>query len=283
MILKSLLLSAAQLALLNAGRINVVCEIKDTPSTETSSSSGSKGNSAKFTETATGKATGAAASSPSTTSGGSSASSSSSPTDKPANSSVGSDKKISFEQFSQAVAAYATSGLGTPPKPPQSIYDEFIKQICSKLDLYEAAMLMANCVWETAGLQHTEEIACKTGTCGYGKYYGRGFLQLTWDYNYKEASKDIYGDENKYLSDPDLVAKSEDAWKTALWFWKKRVQPVLQQNDAVKKGLFGYTIKVINGGLECPANEKAQYRLKIFNAIKKAWNIDGPEGVMTGC
>ncbi len=151
------------------------------------------------------------------------------------------------------------------------------------MDLYEAAMMMANCVWETGGLQFVEEIACKTGTCGYGKYFGRGYIQLTWDYNYKEASKDIYGEEGKYLNNPDLVAKPEDAWKTAVWFWTKRVKPVLDQNDAIKKGLFGYTVKVINGGLECPASDKAQKRLKIFNEIKKAWSLTGPDGVMTGC
>jgi predicted chitinase len=186
-----------------------------------------------------------------------------------------------FDQFKEAVAAYATSGKGTPPPPSKEVYDAFVKNT-AKMSKTEAAMLLANCIWETGGLQFVEEIACKTGTCEYGKYFGRGYIQLTHDYNYKEASMDIYGDD-RYLKNPEMVAQPDDAWKTALWFWNKRVHPVLEQNDAVNKGLFGYTVKVINGGLECPANEKAKYRLGIYNAIKKSWSIAGPEGVLTGC
>lgn len=192
-------------------------------------------------------------------------------------------ENVSYEQFCKAADAYSTSGLGSPPKPSQEVYNEFVKVVGAKLPLDEQAFFLANCIWESGGLQFVEEIACKTGTCGYGKYYGRGFIQLTWDYNYKEASKDIYGDENKYLNNPELVAQPSDAWKTALWFWTKRVQPVLQQNDAVKKGLFGYTVKVINGGLECPANEKAQKRLAILKKIREVWGLKGTEPVLTGC
>lgn len=35
-------------------------------------------------------------------------------------------------------------------------------------------------------------------------YYGRGLVQLTWDYNYKKMSKIIYGDNRLYV-DPDLA------------------------------------------------------------------------------
>lgn len=251
-----------------ASRFNVVCTVEDKPAASGAS-----------------PAPAAPASNPPAASGSAPAASTNTTTSSTGSApSTGSgDAKITYDQFCKAAEAYSASGNGTPPKPSQAVYDEFLKNVCTKMELYEAAMMLANCVWETGGLQFVEEIACKTGTCGYGKYYGRGYIQLTWDYNYKEASKDIYGDESKYLNSPELVAQPADAWKTAVWFWTKRVQPVLKQNDAVKKGLFGYTVKVINGGLECPANDKAQKRLKIFNEIRKAWNLSGPEGVMTGC
>lgn len=250
-----------------ASRFNVVCSIEDKPATGSTSSSTT---SPAPTPAVGGDAKPAAGGDTKPAAGG----------DAPA---AGGDAKITFEQFTKAALAYSASGLGTPPAPGKEVYDEFLKQVCTKMSLYEAAMMLANCVWETGGLQFVEEIACKTGTCSYGKYYGRGYIQLTHDYNYKAASKDLYGDENKLLNNPELVAKPQDAWKTAAWFWTKNVQPVLKQHDAVNKGLFGWTIKVINGGLECPANDKAQKRLKIFNEIKKAWNLPGPEGVMTGC
>ncbi len=145
-------------------------------------------------------------------------------------------------------------------------------------------MFLANSIWETGGLQYMKEIACSNGSCTYGKYYGRGFIQLTWDYNYKAASQAIYGDESTLLNNPDLAATPEGAWRTALWFWNTKVSPVLKQNNAVESYKLGYSIKVINGGLECPANEKAQNRMKIFNEILKQWNIDSSSpGKMEGC
>ncbi|CAN1135172.1 Endochitinase At2g43610, partial [Linum perenne] len=54
--------------------------------------------------------------------------------------------------------------------------------------------------------------------CAQGKsYYGRGPLQLSWNYNYKDA-----GNANNFngVQDPDIVARDPViAWKTALWFW----------------------------------------------------------------
>lgn len=144
-------------------------------------------------------------------------------------------------------------------------------------------MFLANSIWETGGLQYMKEIACSNGSCQYGKYYGRGFIQLTWDYNYREASKDIYGDDSLY-NNPDMAATPEGAWRTALWFWNKKVAPVLKQNNAVETYKLGYSIKVINGGLECPANQKAQNRMAIFNEILAQWNIDkNKPGKMEGC
>lgn len=193
---------------------------------------------------------------------------------------------ITYDQFCQAAAAYAASGKGTPPKPSEEVYKQFVAEVCSKLSIEEAAYLMANCVWETGGLQFTEEIACKTGTCEYKNYFGRGYIQLTWDYNYKEAFADMKAEDattEDIVAKPELVAQPKYAWKTALWFWKKRVQPVLKQQDAVAKGLFGYTVKVINGGLECPANEKANYRLAILKEIQAKWNLKTATPVLTGC
>ncbi|WP_249044319.1 chitinase, partial [Crossiella equi] len=52
---------------------------------------------------------------------------------------------------------------------------------------------------------------------GGSAYYGRGPLQLSWNYNYKAAG-DALG--LNLLGDPYRVQReSAVAWKTALWFW----------------------------------------------------------------
>ncbi|CAN1304085.1 Chitinase 4 [Linum perenne] len=78
--------------------------------------------------------------------------------------------------------------------------------------------------------------------CAQGKkYYGRGPLQLTWNYNYAECGKANNFDG---VNNPDIVARDPVlAWRTALWFWMTNVRAVLPQG-------FGATIRKING-MEC--------------------------------
>ncbi|KAM1037100.1 hypothetical protein FF1_032006 [Malus domestica] len=72
--------------------------------------------------------------------------------------------------------------------------------------------------------------------------YGRGPLQLTWNYNYGAAGNSIGFDR---LNSPETVASDPVvAFKTALWFWMNNVRPVLSQG-------FGATIRAINGEVEC--------------------------------
>ncbi|PJF16506.1 hypothetical protein PSACC_03693 [Paramicrosporidium saccamoebae] len=197
--------------------------------------------------------------------------------------SSGGGQAPTFEQFSAAVSGYAkTSAGGTPPAPSKDIYDAYVKYVSKDMSLKEQALFLANIIWETAGLQHFEEVACKTGSCAYGKYYGRGGLHLTHDYNYKEASTDIYKDD-RLVTDPSLVAKPEGTWRTALWFWNKRVVPKIKEVKAADNYILGPTIKMING-IECPANQSAKNRLAIYNEILNKWGIaTGSPGKMDGC
>ncbi|KAG6737937.1 hypothetical protein POTOM_059469 [Populus tomentosa] len=74
------------------------------------------------------------------------------------------------------------------------------------------------------------------------KYFGRGPLQLTWNYNYGAA-----GGANNFdgLNSPETVANDPVvSFKTALWFWMTNVRPVVTQG-------FGATIRAINGAVEC--------------------------------
>nr|ACJ61937.1 chitinase [Zea mays subsp. parviglumis] len=91
--------------------------------------------------------------------------------------------------------------------------------------------------------------------CAAGqKYYGRGPLQISWNYNYGPAGRDIGFNG---LADPNRVAQDAViAFKTALWFWMNNVHRVMPQG-------FGATIRAINGALECNGNNPAQMNARV--------------------
>ncbi|MFB7379356.1 chitinase [Kitasatospora purpeofusca] len=142
----------------------------------------------------------------------------------------------------------------------------------------EAAALLANVSHETGGLKYVVEQNtanyshyCDTSQsygcpAGQSAYYGRGPLQLSWNFNYKAAGDALHID---LLRDPYQVERnSAVAWKTALWFWNTqsgagRSTP----HDAVvnNKG-FGETIRSINGALECDGKnpDERNDRINLF-------------------
>lgn len=79
--------------------------------------------------------------------------------------------------------------------------------------------------------------------CSPGKkYYGRGPLQISWNYNYGPAGEEMGFDG---LNSPEIVAiDATISFKTALWYWMSNVHDVVGQG-------FGATIQAINGALEC--------------------------------
>lgn len=100
--------------------------------------------------------------------------------------------------------------------------------------------------------------------CVAGKnYYGRGPLQLSWNYNYGAAGDSIGFDG---LNNPDIVASDVDiSFKTALWFWMTNVHSVVDQG-------FGATIRAINsiecdGGNTDAVNARVEYYTDYCNQI----------------
>ncbi|XP_047339870.1 endochitinase EP3-like [Impatiens glandulifera] len=81
--------------------------------------------------------------------------------------------------------------------------------------------------------------------CAAGKqYFGRGPIQLSWNYNYGPAGERLGFDG---LNNPEIVATDPlVSFKTALWFWMTNVHPVVTTGQG-----FGATTRKINGDLEC--------------------------------
>ena len=85
-------------------------------------------------------------------------------------------------------------------------------------------------------------------------YFGRGPIQLTWNFNYGPAGQSIGFD---WLNSPETVATDPViSFKTALWYWVNAVQPVISQG-------FGATIRAINGAIECNGGNPAAVQARI--------------------
>ncbi|KAI3693159.1 hypothetical protein L6452_32990 [Arctium lappa] len=116
----------------------------------------------------------------------------------------------------------------------------------------EIAAFFAHVTHETGYFCHIEEINgpskareyCNTTItqypCNPNKgYYGRGPIQLSWNYNYGEAGENLGFDG---LNNPEIVAKDQVvSFKTALWFWMDKCH----WDFASGKG-FSATIRAIN-------------------------------------
>ncbi|KAJ2049920.1 hypothetical protein GGH13_008848 [Coemansia sp. S155-1] len=196
------------------------------------------------------------------------------------NDSGGNNFGITCDKFNKAVSAASGAISNSYPAPSSAQCNSFLKNMKSAGGIAssrEAAMFLANILWESDGLRAKEEYDCqklpdwcaqnyKTPEDVPGKtYWGRGYIQLTWHYNYIDASKALFGDD-RLVKDPAQVAEDEDtAWMVAFWFWKDRVR----SDPGVQAGNFGASINKINGGLECrgSAQDKAKKRYAMYKAV----------------
>jgi predicted chitinase len=154
----------------------------------------------------------------------------------------------------------------------------------------EAAAFLANVNHETGGLLYIVEqntanyphycdagqpYGCPAGTAAY---YGRGPIQLSWNFNYQAAGDALGIDllNNPYLVEQDAAV----AWKTGLWCWNTQTGPgTVTPHDAMVTGRgFGETIRSINGSIECNGGNPAQ----VQSRIDKYTQITGILGVPTG-
>lgn len=165
--------------------------------------------------------------------------------------------------------------------------------------------------WQQA-LVHVREMSWSEGDAGYtvgcnetnwqtsrwpcvaGKgYFGRGAKQLSYHFNYGAFSEVMFdGDASVLLNDPGLVADSWLNMASAIWFfltpqapkpamlhvidrtWKPSQREI---NAGIGYG-FGTTINVINGGIECGAQNKTKgqpvNRIRYWEGLAAHYNID---------
>ncbi|AKU18553.1 chitinase [Luteipulveratus mongoliensis] len=111
----------------------------------------------------------------------------------------------------------------------------------------------------------TQPYGCPAGN---DQYYGRGPIQLSWNFNYKAAG-DALGID--LLNNPRLVeTDSAVAWKTGLWYWNTQTGPgTMTPHDAMANNVgFGETIRSINGSIECNGGNPGQVQSRIDRYLK---------------
>lgn len=170
-----------------------------------------------------------------------------------------------------------TGALGAYPGFANSGSDTVKKQ--------EAAAFLANVSHETGGLVYTVEQntanyphhcdtsqshGCPAGTAAY---YGRGPIQLSWNFDYKAAG-DALGID--LLNHPNLVQNDAAvSWKTGLWYWNTQSGPgTVTPHDAMVDGSgFGETIRSINGSIECNGGNPAQVQSRVdaYRSSPASW------------
>ncbi|MGP4046079.1 glycoside hydrolase family 19 protein [Streptomyces sp. 2A115] len=182
---------------------------------------------------------------------------------------------VSEAQFNQMFpnrnSFYTYSGL----RAAMSAYPAFANTGSDTVKKQEAAAFLANVNHETGGLVHIVEqntanyphycdwsqpYGCPAGQAAY---YGRGPIQLSWNFNYKAAG-DALGID--LLNNPWLVQNDASvAWKTGLWYWNTQTGPgtMTGHNAMVNGAGFGQTIRSINGSLECDGKNPAQVQSRV--------------------
>lgn len=182
---------------------------------------------------------------------------------------------VSEAQFNQMFPGrnsfYTYSGLTAA----LSAYPGFANTGSDTVKKQEAAAFLANVSHETGGLVYVVEQNtanyphyCDTSQsygcpAGQSAYYGRGPIQLSWNFNYKAAG-DALG--INLLANPYLVEQDASvAWKTGLWYWNTQNGPgtMTAHNAMVNGAGFGETIRSINGSLECNGGNPAQVQSRI--------------------
>jgi hypothetical protein len=190
------------------------------------------------------------------------------------------------EMFPDANSFYTYSGLVSA----LSAYPAFATTGGTTVEEQEAAAFLANVDHETGGLVYINEIdesgdycasesyGCPAGTYAY---YGRGPIQLSWNFNYEAAGQALGVD---LLDNPGLVATNAAiSWETALWYWMTGTGggSLTSHEAMVDSAGFGATIEAIND-IECNGGDPSemQDRVNDYEAFTSILGVS-PGGNLT--
>ncbi|REF94104.1 chitinase [Asanoa ferruginea] len=202
---------------------------------------------------------------------------------------------VSEAQFNQMFPGrnsfYTYSGLVAA----LSAYPAFAKSGSTTVQRQEAAAFLANVHHETGGLVYIVEqntanyphycdpnqpYGCPAGQAAY---YGRGPIQLSWNFNYNAAGNAL---GLPLLTNPWLVqTDAAVAWKTGIWYWMTQNGPgtMTPHNAMVNGAGFGETIRSINGSIECNGGNPAQVQSRVTRYQQFVGILGVPAGNNLSC
>lgn len=167
--------------------------------------------------------------------------------------------RAQFDQlFPQRIAFYTYEGF----VQALAAYPGFADSGDEAVNRREMAAFLAHVAHESDQLRAVREYNqanydsyCRLGpgeSCAPGRqYYGRGPIQLSWNFMYLAAGRalglDLWAEPDRVASDPKI------AWQTAVWYWMTQVGPgSMSPHQAIVSGAgFGQSTRSINGVIEC--------------------------------
>ncbi|MBE8597511.1 glycoside hydrolase family 19 protein [Xenorhabdus sp. BG5] len=166
------------------------------------------------------------------------------------------DRDITLDEFKQ-IAIY------TKQKILQDHLEGF-NQGFKKFDITtcrEKSHFLAQILHETGGLRATKEIGGEKKS--YNPWYGRGFIQLTYEDAYRRYGKYIGEDFTSSDQARDKLLSLPHNVLSAFWFYKKYKSCV----DSAKNDDFNKVTALINGGFS-HYNDRLDYLKRAIKAFK---------------
>ena len=185
-----------------------------------------------------------------------------------------------------------------------SRFPEFLSKGSDEVKKRELAAFLANIAHETIGFRFINENIPPAIVLSYADtlskhyppvpgilYFGRGAIQLSWNYNYGQFSESWFGSKDILLQNPGLLAGNpEISFASAYWFWttaqfpKPSCHDIMvgewepSAEDSAKGRLpgFGAVMNIINGGIECgnpEGNKNTGHREQLFRFFCAYFNV----------
>jgi predicted chitinase len=195
------------------------------------------------------------------------------------------DNKPAISQTAQDSGQRVSGKVVDAPKPPEpkkelvnvsgTKYEALLKKaaLSAGIEGAELAAFLSQMAHETMNFQRMEEVGGASTFRKYDpkyaprkakilgntkagdgeRYKGRGYIQLTGRYNYKRAGEALGLPLEK---NPEMAADPEIAAQVAIWFWKLRVQPRVDNFKDVRA-----VTRPINPSLNGLADRKDKFQI----------------------